>query len=181
MALWEEETGFPRSSESTRSTLTAQLTEYVSRLHGDPSCPGAVFHPKEKDNNMGGDFYGLFKCLTAQSDYVLMVGSCKDWFSHTIGKGTVDLGQVWRESQAEEFLGKGNPVVVEVGGVAVTVQVVFMLFTPNNLLGDVKLGLAEGVVTVASMRRWLPSAAYACETAHHLREIFSPVSDLSER
>ena len=107
VALWKGVKSFPRSKPDEDNEFKSKLTAYVTNLQNDPSCPGAVFQPTDQ-YNMGGDFYGLFKCDSEGSEYVLMVGSCKDWFLDTIRSDKMQgkqekksLNTTWRESQSE--------------------------------------------------------------------------------
>ena len=46
-----------------------------------------------------------------------------------------------------------------------------LLFTANKLQQHVKLESLEGVVSIAAMRTWLPTAAHALQMYGHRKEI----------
>jgi hypothetical protein len=98
---------------------------------------------------------------------------CKDWFRKTIwreGK-QVSIEESWRKRRPLVFP-QSDMKVQDKTGKELTVSILHMLFSANEV-ADLICSEDEGVVTIKSMRNWLPTAAYACEAANHLNELFS--------
>lgn len=114
--------------------------------------------------NVPSDFYGLFK--TSSGGFQLFRVQCKYWFKAKT-EGT-DIVVAWRKHNSKV----PADIEVTVDGATIPVPCVSLLFTANPLQQSVKLGSLEGVITIASMRRWLPTAAHALQMFTHLREVF---------
>jgi hypothetical protein len=166
---WEDITAFPTDPD----TNSTSLQQAVERLMASKDCPGAIFHPSYKYNK-GGDVYGLFK-VDGGVSFVLLTIQCKDWFKDDLKQGEelIKYHEMWRKSQKHlKFLRSNAQLVENVNGTRVTVKMLFLLLSSNELQERVECRDDEGVVTAASMRSWLPTAAYAMEGAHKLRQLF---------
>jgi hypothetical protein len=197
--MWNDVDCFPMNSPFDRvRPLQEQIQQLINGLLQE-NVNGAVFHPKCRFN-MGGDLYGLFRSKGGES-FELVVVQAKNWFRDVI-KGaagaTHSVANCWRrsvmpfESPVIEFVGKdGNgqatpnpmllptgPIKVKTNGNDAIVNIRYILFTSNKP-DQLALPRSSGVITTQSMRRWLPTAAYACEHAHLIQEIFAPSSDSS--
>ncbi len=168
--MWENVTSFPVNDRKKRSVATA-LQPLLRKLREKPSHSGAVFQPTY-DFNEGGDVFGLFKCADHVDSYVLLCIECKDWFFDMAGKDTIE--DRWLKSKIE-FPDEVVDVVLKDDqgkSVAAKVTCLNFLFASNEPGDNVKCGARDGVVSVQSMRNWLPTAAYACENAHQQRRLF---------
>lgn len=114
--------------------------------------------------NVPSDFYGIFR--KEDGGFQLVRSQCKYWFKDR-AEGT-DIVRAWRKHDSKV------PAEIEVivDGVTIPVPCASLLFTANPLQQAVTLRPQEGVITIASMRRWLPTAAHALQMFTHLREIF---------
>lgn len=134
-------------------------------------APGMLITVTDKFN-IPADFYGLFKTAAGDKPFVLLRAQCKNWFRDAVynkAQGREeDIVTKWR--QHDKLAPSSVEVVVD--GTTHTVPCVSLLFTANSLESPVKLQPLEGVITIASMRHWLPTAAHALQTLTHLREIF---------
>jgi hypothetical protein len=166
---WEDITAFPTDPD----TNSTSLQQAVERLMASKDCPGAIFHPSYKSNK-GGDVYGLFKA-DREASLVLLTIQCKDWFkddSRQEDGKLIKYHEMWRISQEDLGFLRSHDTELVVNGTRVTVRVLYLLVSSNELQEKVQCRDDEGVVTAASMRSWLPTAAYAMEGAHKLRQLF---------
>lgn len=126
----------------------------------------------QNQNNYPGDFYGMFKTegdFKTEDGFAGFRVQSEDWFVDSVGNKVTgdkeDILDKWRKFDHlvpwEVALDDGT-----------TVPFASLLFTANSLQQDVALHPMEGVVTIAAMRTWLPTAAHALQTLAHLQEMF---------
>jgi len=155
-----------------------------------------VFTPNH-EYNMGGDVIGIFRSAEDEKRFVLIIIQAKNWFKESLAVSSVNnysnssssssilIGHQWRKSQEEfpkSIKGFGTDIIVAKGrkstsgknlGFCSKVSRVFILCTGNELQTAISCAADEGIVTIRAMRSWLPTAAYNCEAAHHLRQMFT--------
>ena len=164
--LWTDVESFPWSSPNHRPPLSAVVTDLITRLNNaSPDCRGVVFRPTNQ-HNMCGDVYGLFRKVDGRG-YALLVLQCKDWF---IAAGKLE--KKWDESRKELPTNHLGDLDLKDDGLIVTP--IFLLFSSNGLSENKPLQKNCGVVSILSMRNWLPTASYACEMAQKLQQIYQP-------
>ena len=123
-------------------------------------APGMIIKV-ENPQNVPGDFYGIFK--TTAGGFAGFRVQCKDWFFDSSRK--TQITDKWREydSRIPEKIKLKDGTIVPFAS---------LLFASNKLQKEVPLQSFEGVITIAAMRTWLPTAAHALQTFAHHREIF---------
>jgi hypothetical protein len=164
--LWDDIELFPDGAD-----VCGHLQKLVDRLKTEGAV-GAVFQPKDVYNQCG-DVYGLFEDALS-GGYLLLVMQCKDWFQNFVvdpkTREKVAIEAKWRSAQ-RKFRNAGE-IKVKVGSKVVQVKPYYLLFSASDPGISVREG--EGIVTTASMRNWLPSAAYAMQLAQMMNRAFSP-------
>jgi hypothetical protein len=156
---------FPASGAVTPKELAKLVT-----LLEEKSSNGVILVPAPIYNE-GGDLYGFFKSVI-HNEYVLAVIQCKDWFVGEMSSmNTIDNS--WRRNR-EKLFPDTEVHIEDKAGRKCTVRVLHILASVNDedVLPRINCSRVEGVMTVNSMRSFLPTAAYACEAANHLRAIF---------
>ena len=149
----------------------ANLETVLARL--DSTTLGAVFMPM-MPNNPGGDFYGMFrKNIPVDKDgrahYCLVEFQAKDWFVDN----SALLLEEWRKTHKHI-----TSDAMQAACVQHNVEIVHILLTanPSNIPPE-DLRDNEGIMDLVHMRSWLPTAAYAAESAHKIRRLFRPDFD----
>lgn len=176
---WQNVHSFPAKG-GTNVITAADIKILVDRLN-EENARGAVFSPLYM-HNLVSDVYGLFKVDTMEAnEYVLLAVQAKDWFGDYVRlrppkKGSYSVLDSWRKNMDQVFPEKKIIFTNELGE-TVTVKVLFLLFTANELDESMRQQLncsdQEGAGSIKTMRNWLPSAAFACETAQKLKELFA--------
>jgi hypothetical protein len=162
---------FPSCSyDNMQAVSSTEIIGLVSKL--SPGSRGGVFIPKDP-YNLNGDVFGLFKTDT-EDHWALLVFQCKDWFLDT-AEGS-NIVTKWKKNRKDLFPPKNKINFIFENRIQ-TIQIFHILFSSNELEEKANLQCIEsdGAGTLKTMREWLPTAAYACEGAHKLREIFSPL------
>jgi hypothetical protein len=140
-----------KTADETQGLTAAEVKSFVDQLKASKE-PGVIIKVRS-DGNVG--FYGLFRTNTR--GFTGFCVQCKDWFATTV-------------DQSRPLESPRQPEIVLDDGATVTFA--SLLFTVNKPPPSVSLESFEGVISVASMRNWLPTAAHALQTVTHLREIF---------
>jgi hypothetical protein len=157
---WRETT----SEDKVKAMLRPHLERFVNS-----KCPGVVIVPKNP-LNPGLDVCAIFQCNRKTEDgsleLVVLAMQCKDWFRDNIQGSSIQAE--WSGCKPDLM----KPLLFAIDGKDVRVHVQYLLFSTNDLENEVQCGDDGGVVTVTSMRNWLPTASYACQGAHHLRRVF---------
>jgi hypothetical protein len=159
---------FPLSGAVTSQELEQLVTEVEANSVG-----GMVIMPTHMFNAC--DSFGFFKITNGPPyQYALLVFQNKNWFKESLFKDqqSLSVADSWRKrrefsfpNSVEQFTDKqGNSCTVEVIHILASVT--------DQVLEEVHCEANEGVLTVKSMRSWLPTAAFACETANLLRVLF---------
>ena len=161
----------------TTKGLISDISGLITRLNSVPNTPGfsvggAIFTPTFK-YNIGGDVYCLFTPNDDCPHYTLLVIQCKDWFKDE-SQG-VQLLNTWAQSKKAFPLDEEGCIKVKDMNLRdIQVKVIFLLFT-SNPLQDPSYVCAdnEGLCDVHTMRDWLPTAGYACESGQLMRSLFT--------
>ena len=153
---------FPEHQD--KAITAADVQTFINKLKST-NAPGIIITVNDP-MNIPSDFYGIFE--TESGGFAGFRVQCKDWFKDTVynNKVPVDIVEKWR--QHDNML-PSQKVVLEDG---TTVPFASLLFVANRLQQKVTLNPFEGVISIAAMRTWLPTAAHALQTFSHLREIF---------
>jgi hypothetical protein len=160
---------FPSCSyDNMQDVSSTEIIGLVSKL--SPGSRGGVFIPKDP-YNLDGEVFGLFKTDT-EGYWALLVFQCKDWFYDTTEGSNIVMK--WKKNRKDLF--PSDEINFTIENRNQTVKIFHILFSSNELEQKANLQCTEsdGAGTLKTMREWLPTAAYACEGAHKLREIFSP-------
>ena len=171
---WEDVIRFPSatrypsgvkgSARSAADALARDVHAMVNSLNDNPDWAGGIFAPTDP-SNIGGVVFGLFHPRERQTYYTLLVIQCKDWFSD-INRGASIMSE-WEKSKT------AFPVNADGFIEGTNVKPLFLLFTCNPLEEKYTCKYNEGICDILTMRKWLPTAAYACESGYRMRELFS--------
>lgn len=166
-------TNFPPMHFGNMRNVTGEgLRELVS-LVTEQGANGAIIVPQHQLNLMGG-VYGLFKRGKGVNDWVLISFQCKDWFTDDVWDRVSKLTVIesWKKYRHEIFP-ENFVKFSDKNGVEGSVHILHILFTANEIASSqVKLSPNEGVSSLMAMRNWLPTAAYASQSAMSLRSVF---------
>jgi hypothetical protein len=175
---------FPRCTGNDIGAVSSEDIQWiVSQLQ--PNSPGAVIAPSF-EFNVNADIIGLFKASDRKYkwDWALLVIQVKDWFFDRFvsnnNKNEVFLSDEWKSNRKVLF--PNNEITFTNGNRTETVKIFHILLTANELdrIDDLKCVDNDGAGSVQTMKTWLPTAAYACESAHNLREIFQSFVDYDD-
>ena len=111
------------------------------------------------------DFLAIFRTTTEDLGFVPIRNQAKDWFLDT-SNGTnvlVDWHKYDKSCPTEVTLSSGMKVPI--------FSLLFMANPPMQQ--GVTCRPRDGIVTIRSMRSWLPTAAHAIQSFALLREVFS--------
>jgi hypothetical protein len=160
---------FPASGAVTSQELEQLATEVEA-----VSVGGMIMMPTHRFNECG-DSFGFFKKANGSPyQYALLVFQNKNWFKESLFKSgpSLRIADSWRKRRHLSFPNSVEHFTDKQGNLC-TVEVIHILASVNDqVLEEVHCQANEGVLTVKSMRSWLPTAAFACETANLLRVLF---------
>jgi hypothetical protein len=162
----------------TGNDIRAVSAEDIQSIVGNlaPNSPGAIIIPLYK-SNINGDIIGLFRTSEKEGKWTLLIIQCKDWFFDLADKNVKsNVVDKWRNNR--KILFPNSEIKFTNGNRIETVKVLHILLSANELEGKDKLQCndCDGAGSIQTMRTWLPTATFACESAKKLREIFAPTS-----
>jgi hypothetical protein len=176
---------FPRcTGEDIRAVSTEDIQWVISNLQ--PNSPGAIIVPSF-EFNVNADIIGLFRASDRKDkwDWALLIIQVKNWFfDHAVSskkdKNEVFILDEWKNNRKVLF--PNNEITFTNGNRNETVKIFHILLSSNELdrIEDLQCVDNDGAGSIQTMRAWLPTAAYASESAHNLREIFPSFVDYDD-
>ena len=141
-----------------QAITAAEVQTFIDQLKAT-KAPGIIIKVSSH-SNITAEIYGIFESVNCS--FAGFRVQCEGWsadsVSHKMADGAVDSSLL----PPEVVLGDGT-----------TIPFASLLFTANRLQQQrVPLSPFQGVITIASMRTWLPTAAHALQTLAHHRELF---------
>lgn len=147
---------------ANKLTITADdLQPHVDALEKD-GASGQIIMMNDPYN--AADIFALFRTTSLVFGFVCIRIQVKDWFLDN-SKGNnivVECRKYDKSCPSEVTLSSG-----------VKIPVFSLFYMANPLEQDLACQPREGIVTIRSMRSWLPTAAHAIQSFSHLREVFS--------
>lgn len=144
---------------------------HVTSLLGQLSAKstGAVIVPRFKYNEVG-DLY-LLLWDDAAKEWAMTVFQCKDHFRINGN----DLVQMWGKGRSKLFPESGKLTFKNKrSGKMENMRFRYVLFTSNEVPVPT-LKSNEAISDLMEMRKWLPTAGYACQNSRQLKAIFAPL------
>jgi len=170
---WNDIKCFPHKKSGGRRWLSVEeMRNLVIKLI-EKKLPGAVFAPSEIFN-YAIDLFGLFEVASETLEYVLLAIQVKDWFQGFVTDAAgqrLRADESWRRMRSEVFPNQIMEFELEPGRIA-RVTVLFLLFTANEPKFELTCSSFEGAGSLITMRNYLPTAAFACESAAKLSCMF---------
>jgi hypothetical protein len=163
------------SLNNIKSVPSSEISELVSKV--SPNSPGGVFIPKD-NFNLYGDVFGIFR-TDIESCWALLVFQCKDLFLDHVKRNNSKINFVNELKKYRKTLFPEDEINFTIDNMNKTLKVFHVLCSANELeeISYLQCTDSDGAGSLKTMRGWLPTAAFACEGAHKLREIFGKLPE----